>query len=94
VFIEEEIMQRTSSGRVRRSESEWRQLVDRQATSGLSRRDFCSREQINHTSFERWHRRLSAATGFVEVLSPGRSSTGWVVDVELAGGTVVRVARP
>jgi hypothetical protein len=42
---------------------EWRQLVDRQAASGLSRRQFCTREQINHTSFERWHRRLTRWPG-------------------------------
>ena len=86
-------MQRTSNGRVRRSEEEWRQLVDRQAASGLSRRQFCSQEQINHTSFERWYRRLSAGAGFVEVSPLVRGSSSWSVEVELAGGTIVRVGR-
>ena len=88
-------MQVSSNGRVRRSEGEWRQLMDRYAGSGLSRRAFCGQEQLNLTSFERWYRRLTEApgVGFVEVTRAGGNSSSWVVEVELAGGTVVRVGR-
>jgi hypothetical protein len=86
-------MQSTANGRVRRSEVELLQLVDRQAASGVSRREFCEQERINHTSFERWHRRLTAGAGFVEVSPLVRGSSSWVVEVELAGGTIVRVGR-
>lgn len=88
-------MQRMSNGRVRRSPEEWRELVERFAGSGLNRREFCRREKISVNSLQRWRQRLtaSARSEFVEVAPAkgDRASSPWVVEVELAGGTIVRI---
>lgn len=39
-------------------ESRWRELVDRQAESGLSVREFCSSQGVSEPSFYSWRRRL------------------------------------
>jgi putative transposase len=45
-------------GRERRSESAWREIVSRQAESGLSVRAFCEREGINVARLYGWRSRL------------------------------------
>jgi len=45
-------------GRERRSESAWREIVERQAESGLSVRAFCEREGIKAVSLYGWRSRL------------------------------------
>jgi hypothetical protein len=86
-------MQLMSNRKVRRSRDEWSKIVARFVKSGLSRREFCRREKINKTSFDRWHKRTTAKeqNGFVEVTPIGKSSSPWIVEVELADGTTVRV---
>jgi len=47
------------SGRKRsKKESQWRDIVNRQESSGLSVRQFCAGEQISEPSFYAWRRRL------------------------------------
>lgn len=38
----------------------WRELLARQAASGLSVRQFCGREGVSEPSFYQWRKRLSA----------------------------------
>jgi transposase-like protein len=45
-------------GRQRRSESAWRELVDRQEQSGLTVVQFCEREGIKSASLYVWRSRL------------------------------------
>ena len=45
-------------GRQRRSESAWRELVDRQEQSGLTVAQFCEREGIKSASLYGWRSRL------------------------------------
>ena len=45
-------------GRERRSESAWREIVSRQAESGLSVQAFCEREGIKPASLYGWRSRL------------------------------------
>ena len=45
-------------GRERRSESAWREIVSRQAESGLSVQAFCEREGIKAASLYGWRARL------------------------------------
>jgi len=45
-------------GRQRRSESTWRELVERQEQSGLSVAQFCEREGIKSASLYGWRSRL------------------------------------
>ena len=49
----------TSGGtRKRRSASEWREIFERRAASGLSIVAFCQREGIAKSSYERWRTQL------------------------------------
>ncbi len=45
-------------GRERRNESTWREIVSRQADSGLSIQAFCEREGIKAASLYGWRSRL------------------------------------
>jgi hypothetical protein len=45
-------------GRQRRSESAWREIVERQGQSGLAVLEFCEREGINAASLYGWRSRL------------------------------------
>jgi hypothetical protein len=45
-------------GRERRSESAWREIVERQAESGLAVQAFCEREGIKSASLYGWRSRL------------------------------------
>lgn len=86
-------MQVSSNGKVRRSESEWRDIFARYARSGLSRRDFCRKEKINLNSFQRWSGRLAvpAKSEFIDVTPVQKNTSLWAVEVELANGTIIRV---
>ena len=45
-------MSETPRRHVRRSPSEWRQLIDEQARSGLSQTAFCAARAVSTTSFQ------------------------------------------
>jgi transposase-like protein len=45
-------------GRHRRSESEWREIVERQERSGVTVGEFCEREGLNASSLYGWRSRL------------------------------------
>ena len=47
--------------KVFRSEAQWREIVARQAASGLSAGDFCKGESINASVFYRWRRDLEGS---------------------------------
>ena len=40
--------------RGRRTANQWRRILQRQRSSGLSRTEFCRREEIPLSSFDRW----------------------------------------
>ena len=86
-------MQISSNGRVRRNADEWREIFARFAKSGLSQSEFCRREKIKKSSFDRWHKRTTAKeqNDFADVTPIGKSLSSWIVEVELADGTIVRV---
>lgn len=88
-------MEELSNGRVRRTPEEWRELVERFSATGLSQREFCLRNAVNLTSFQRWYRRLkwsSTESEFVEVPAAAEDrSWSWAVEVELESGTIVRI---
>jgi len=47
-----------SDGRVRRTEAEWRRLLQKFESSELSAAAFCRREKITRSAFTQWRRRL------------------------------------
>ena len=89
-------MQTLADGRVRRTESEWRALVERQAQSGMSELAFCKKAKLSRASFRKWKARLSEAEApatFVEWVAPevvedaaGRGE----FELTLPGGAVLR----
>ncbi len=90
-------MNETSTRPVRRTASEWREIVSRYERSGVPSREFCKREAIGVASLHRWRRKLAdqlqAAPkterhDFVEV---GNSLGGWAVDIELPDGRMLRI---
>ena len=61
-----------ADGRVRRSEAEWRGLLERFAKSGLSISAFCRRMKLPRSSFEMWRARLAPSA------SPAASFVEWI----------------
>jgi transposase len=91
--------QRTSAARDR-----WRELIRRQAASGLSVAEFCRRDRVPSSSLFAWKRKLGlsppAAPAFVEAVVAARSdSAGFrpreagVIEIRLRGGRRVRIRR-
>ena len=54
-------MQVLSDGRVRRTETEWRAIVERFDSSGLSEEAFCRRAKLSLRSFRQWRARLDSS---------------------------------
>ena len=58
-------------------ELHWRKMVDRQADSGLSIRQFCEKEGISQPSFYAWRKRLvESQTNARRARKPGRGKLG------------------
>jgi hypothetical protein len=90
-----------SDGKIRRSSSEWREIIKRQKASGLPRTTFCEREGIAKATFDKWKRRLSSdacavPTSFVELRAPTElravptSTPLGEFELSLPGGVVLR----
>lgn len=83
----------------RRNADQWRALLLRFEQGDLSPVDFCRREQLALSSFQRWRHKLAAAAptptaGFVELLPPTSSSddAGFLtVELDLPGGGSLRI---
>lgn len=81
----------------RRTKAEWRAVFRRFQSSGLSRRDFCQREGLALSSFQRW-RSLTAEREvegeFVELrpsTTPAVSPAGWTLELSLPNGASIRL---
>jgi len=88
-------MRVTANGKVWRSAAEWQTVCERFAQSGLGVAEFCAREQLAVSSFQRWyHRSRQGAKSkgrFIE-LPPGPAPIGgWEVEVELPNGARLRL---
>lgn len=75
----------------RRSQSEWQQLVNEQASSGLSIKAFCAHNHIPYVSFSNWRRRLSkndSPSPLIDLsalMNESRQS-GWLIELDLGNG--------
>ena len=87
-----------ADGRVRRTETEWRALIERFENSGLSVSAFCRRAKLSRGTFVAWRRRLaegpSSSPAFVEWVAPAsaepeRAGAG-EFELQLPGGVVLR----
>lgn len=92
-----------ADGRVRRTEAEWRALLERFEKSGLSMSAFCRRAGVPRSGLVKWRRRLmgkaSPAPAFVEWVAPSRAEAGSVdaaprgageLELTLPGGVALR----
>jgi hypothetical protein len=93
--IEEDGMSKRRTGRVRRTEKQWTEILRRFDASGEGSRQFCRREGLALSSLQRWRQRLGAtpATRFVEIVpaaSTGVSAESWSLEVSLPNGVSLR----
>ena len=93
-------MTETPRRHVRRSRSDWQQLIDEQARSGLSQRAFCAARALSVKSFQHWKRQLAATAAAPPAAwldlgpLPARSAaTGWDVELDLGDGVCLRLRR-
>jgi len=76
--------------RVRRTREEWVAILQRFDSSGLGPREYCRREGLPLSSFQRWRSRVGSPSSaeFVELTpsSPESMSSGWELEVTLPNG--------
>jgi transposase-like protein len=81
-------------------ERHWRDVLKRQAASGLNVRAFCRREEIAESAFHSWRRTIRERDGDVKPASPAPTFVPAVIapdvaseafTLELAGGHVLRM---
>jgi hypothetical protein len=90
-------MPRDRRHRQRRTEAEWAEILGRFQASGLGRREFCRREGLALSSFQRWRdrvRRRSARSAFVELVpasTPARAKSDWALELSLPNGVCLRL---
>ena len=88
-------MPKSRSNRTRRTRSQWTEILGRFGSSRLDSREFCRREGLALSSFQRWQRQLGsvAAAEFVELVptsSPSVPLSSWSLDVSLPNGVCLR----
>jgi hypothetical protein len=81
--------------RTHRTEAQWTQILGRFASSELTAREFCRRERLSLSSFQRWRSRLGSvdAAEFVELV-PAQpvitASSEWSLEIALPNGVQLR----
>ena len=63
-----------SDGRIRRTASEWKEIIDRFGQSGLPIAEFCEKEEISRSAFASWKKKL----GPVRRITAHRKSPSFV----------------
>ena len=88
-------MPNSHSNRTRRTKAQWTEILGRFESSALTSRDFCRREGLPLSSFQRWRRRLGSvdAAEFVELVptvTENEPVSTWSLDVSLPNGVSLR----
>lgn len=92
-------MPRDRRHRQRRTEAEWAEILGRFKASGLGRREFCRREGLALSTFQRWGDRAGRPSGgsaFVELV-PSVTPTlairksEWELELSLPNGLCLRL---
>ena len=81
--------------RKRRSESDWTEILRRFESSELTVREFCRREGLSLSSFQRWRSRLGRVgpAEFVELVPATVAAAPvpeWSLDIALPNGVQLR----
>jgi len=92
--------------RTRRSEREWKQIIDEHGQSGQSVKAYCERKAIGVASFYQWRRRFRDSKSlkkpskgaFIEmgqIQSPGSASdaSSWTITLDLGDGLKLVLQR-
>lgn len=86
-------------------EARWRQILAKQAASGLSVREFCRRQNLTEASFYFWRRTIAERDGepvreaperstlptFLPVRVSGEVPSTAAISIEVAGGRVLKL---
>lgn len=84
-------MRRAGKPQVWRSEAEWQAIIERYKASGLSQAKFCRQESISPSSFYKWHKRLRESEAFIKLPAVIPETKTYQLEVELPGGTIIRI---
>ena len=87
-----------------RSADQWQAIVNQQLKSGLSGAAFCKAEGLKYQSFMNWRKRLENNCADIEALpeanfieltrdQPASSEPHWHIELDLAPGIQLRIAR-
>lgn len=90
----------TTSRQSRRTTEQWQAIVDSYLSSGLTAPQFCKRENLSYPSFIKWKKRLSEQEmagsdipSFIELTQAPVEQTRWLIELDLAPGVQLRIAR-
>jgi len=93
-------MSEATGRRRRRTRSEWQQLLEAQADSGLRPTAFCQANGLSLASFQQWKRKLAdeppgeSGAPWVELGTLAASSvSGWDIELQLGDGICFRLRR-
>lgn len=101
-------MSATTRRYIRRSRTQWAELIELQPGSGLSIPKFCEKAGVSYQCFMAWRKKLSApesqatkSPAFVELTASGNgtdpersvSTSQWQVELDLGHGIQLRIAQ-
>jgi hypothetical protein len=85
------------STKTRRTPQQWQALVDDQATSHLSARQYCDQHQLSYQLFCKWRKQSNerAPSSLIDLSSLVGEPTNhaWDIELELGGGMALRLKR-
>ena len=89
-------MPRNGSRRARRTRAQWTEVLQRFDSSGLGPHEFCQREGLAVSSFQRWRNQIgrAPAAAFVELTpasTPSAPATTWTIELSLPNGVCLRM---
>ncbi len=89
-----------------RTKTQWKELLEEFASSGLTKSAFCKRHQIASSSLHKWLKYFegkSAGAEFIDITEPLAKATSplpapkndsqWQVELELGAGVVLRMRK-
>jgi len=90
-------MSESTKRRIRRSQTEWQQLIDDQTDSGQTQAAFCAANGISVASLQNWKRRLAAEVSPEPWLELGtlaqQGTSAWDIELDLGDGVCLRLRR-
>lgn len=78
-----------SNGKIRRTREEWREILTQWEKSGLGVGEFCRKQEIQLSSFQRWQQKLNGSSGkdaFVALTPAPQPASLWSLEVTLPNG--------